>query len=172
MRSHRGSRLPTAMSDNVIFFFKFVHEVAAAAMFGTWLGTALFMLFAHRSGNTSVVALTARFVVDVEKIVMIAAVTLQPISGFALGFAVGLSLTDEFWVGLSSGLYVLIVAAWLVALRLEFRIRELTREAVLASIPLPKEYFTQFRRHSALVWPALAATVAVFALMVFQPRLS
>jgi uncharacterized membrane protein len=63
---------------DLIFAIKFVHDVAAAAMFGTWLAVALFMQLAHRSRNTSVVALTAQFAVRVELIVMIAAIVIQP----------------------------------------------------------------------------------------------
>jgi len=83
---------------DLIFAIKFIHVVAAAAMFGTWLTLAVFMRLGHRSGNTAVVALTARFVVSVELIVMVAAMAVQPISGFALAAAIGLSLPDEFWI--------------------------------------------------------------------------
>ena len=104
-----------------------MHVLAAAAMFGTWLGMAVFMLLAHRSGNTSVVALTARFVVSVELIVMIAAMALQPISGFALAAAIGLSPLDDFWIVISLAVYGLVAMGWLAVLGIEFRIRNLTR---------------------------------------------
>ena len=63
---------------DLIYIFKSIHVVAAAAMFGAWLGLAIFMRLAQRSGNTEVVALTARFVVSVELIVMPAAMAAQP----------------------------------------------------------------------------------------------
>jgi uncharacterized membrane protein len=63
----------------LILAIKFVHILAGAAMFGAWLAVAVFMRLADRSGNTSVVALTARFTVSVEWIVMVAATALQPI---------------------------------------------------------------------------------------------
>ena len=157
---------------NLIFAIKFVHLVAAAAMLGTWLGLAVFMQLADRSGNTSVVALTARFAVSVEKIVMIAAIALQPISGIPLAWAIGFSPLDEFWIALSLALYVLIVAVWLAVLRIEIRIRDLTRQAALDAVPLPDAYRRLFRLYSALVWPALAGMVALFLLMIWQPRLS
>jgi uncharacterized membrane protein len=155
---------------DLIFAIKFVHLIAAAAMFGTWLGIAVFMQLAHRSGNTSVVALTSRFAVSVELTVMIAAVALQPLSGFALAFAIGLSPLDEFWIVLSLMLYAVVAAAWLVALRIEIRIRDLTRTAALESVPLPQAYYRLFRIYALLVWPALAAVALLFLLMVWQPR--
>ncbi len=156
---------------DLIFAIKFVHVLAAAAMFGTWLALALFMQLAHRSGNTAVVALTARFVVSVELIVMIAAMALQPISGFALAGAIGLSPLDDFWIVISLAVYGLVAMGWLAVLGIEFRIRKLTRQAALDAVPLPDAYRRLFRFHSVLVWPTLAAMVALFALMIWQPRL-
>jgi uncharacterized membrane protein len=154
----------------LIFAIKFVHLLAAAAMFGTWLAVAVFMQLAHRSRNTAVVALTSRFAVSVELIVMIAAIALQPISGFALASAIGVSPFDKFWIVLSLVLYGVVVAIWFVVLRIEIRIRNLTRQAALDGVPLPDAYRRLFRFYSVLVWPALAGMVVLFLLMVWQPR--
>ncbi len=156
---------------DLIFAIKFVHVLAAAAMFGTWLAMAVFMQLAHRSGNTAVVALTARFVVSVELIVMIAAMALQPISGFALAAVIGLSPLDDFWNVISLAVYGLVAMGWLAVLGIEFRIRKLTRQAALDAVPLPDAYRRLFRIYCVLVWPTLAAMVALFALMIWQPRL-
>jgi uncharacterized membrane protein len=110
---------------NLIFAIKFVHVLAAVA---------LFMLLADRSGNVSVIAVTARFAVLVELIVMIPALALQAISGFPLASAVGLSL-GEFWIMLSLLIYALVVAGWLAVILLEIRIRDMTLEAVLNRTP-------------------------------------
>jgi uncharacterized membrane protein len=155
----------------IIFATKFVHLLAAAVMLGTWLCLAGFMLLAHRSGNTSVVALTSQFVVRVELMVMAAAVALQPVSGFALAWAIGLSPFGEFWITVSLLLYVLIAAAWLAAVRLEIRIRGLAREAALNALPLPPAYRKLFRAWTRLAGPILAGMAVVYALMIWQPRL-
>jgi uncharacterized membrane protein len=155
---------------NLIFAVKFVHLIAAAAMLGTWLGIAVFMRLAHRSGNTSVVALTSRFAVSAEFTVMAAAIALQPISGLALAWVIGLSPVDEPWIVASLVLFALVAAAWLAVLRVEIRIRDMTRQAALDSVPLPDAYRRLFRLYSALVWPAIAVIVVLFALMIWQPR--
>jgi uncharacterized membrane protein len=155
---------------DLIFAIKFVHVVAAAAMFGTWLGIAAFMRLGHRSDNPSVAAVTARFAVSVELMVMPAAIALQPISGLALAWAIGVSALDEFWIVVSLALYLAVAAAWLAVLLIEIRIRNLTRQAALDGAPLPAAYRRLFRLYSALVWPALAAIVVLFLLMVWQPR--
>jgi len=155
---------------NLIFAIKFVHVVAAAVMLGCWLTLAVFMQLAHRSGNTSVVALVSRFAVNVEWVVMAGAIALQPISGFALAAAIGFSPLDEFWLVVSLVLYGVVAAAWLAALRIEIRIRDLARQAAIDGVPLPDDYRRLYRFYSIVTWPALAATIALFLLMVWQPR--
>jgi uncharacterized membrane protein len=156
---------------DLILATKFVHVLAAAIMFGVALGLALFMRLAHRSGNTAVVALTARFVVSVELMVMVAAMVLQPVSGFALASAIGLSPLDEFWIVVSLAVYGLVVLGWLGVLGIEFRIRKLAKQAALDAVPLPDTYRRLFRLYSALVWPVLVGMIVLFALMIWQPRI-
>lgn len=156
---------------DLIFTIKFVHVLAVTAMVGGWPCLAIFMVLAHRSRNTSVVALTARFVVKVELMVVAAAVLLMPLSGFPLAYAIGLSPLNEFWIVVSSVLYLIFAACWLLALRTEMRIRDLTREAALAGVPLSDAYRRLFRIWCALACPLLLGMLAVFALMIWQPRL-
>jgi uncharacterized membrane protein len=156
---------------DIIFTIKFVHVLAAAVMLGTWLALAAFLLLAHRSGNTSVVALTAQFVVALEKRIMIGALALQPIAGFPLASAIGVQPFGELWIVLSLLLYAAIVVGWALALRLEIRIRDVAREAALNSERLPKHYWRLFRTWCTLAGPILIGMVFVFALMIWQPRL-
>jgi uncharacterized membrane protein len=156
---------------DVIYAIKFVHVLAAAVALGTWLCLAIFMLLAHRSGTTSVVALTSQFVVKVEMMVMAAAFAAQPISGFPLAWAIGLSPLGEFWIVVALVLYAVILACWLAAVRIELRIRGVTREAVLNAVPLSALYRRLFRAWCLLAGPILVGMVAAYALMIWQPRL-
>jgi uncharacterized membrane protein len=117
------------------------------------------------------VALTAQFVVTVEKAVMIPAIVLQPLSGFPLAIAIGLQPLGEFWILVSLVFYAAIVVAWIFALRLEIRIRDLAREAALESQPLRKSYRNLFRTWCAFAAPVLIGMACVVALMIWQPRL-
>jgi uncharacterized membrane protein len=156
---------------DLILAIKFVHLLAAAAMFGTWLGIAGFMLLAYRSGNPSVVALVAQFVVRIELFVVAAAIALQPISGFPLAWAIGLTALNEFWIDVSLVLYVAVVAVWLVSLRIEIRLRNMARQAALGRGTLADNYPRLFRIWFALAAFLLAAMIAIILLMVWQPRL-
>jgi len=156
---------------DLILAIKFVHLLAAAAMFGTWLGIAGFMLLAYRSGNPSVVALVAQFVVRIELFVVAAAIALQPISGFPLAWAIGLTPLNEFWIDVSLVLYIAVVAVWLVSLRIEIRLRNMARQAALGRGTLADNYPRLFRIWFALAAFLLAAMIAIILLMVWQPRL-
>jgi uncharacterized membrane protein len=156
---------------DIIYALKFVHLVAAAAMFGGWLAIAIFFILAHRSANPSVVALVAQFVVSLELFMVAPAIVLVPLSGFPLAAAIGLSGADDFWMTLSIGLFVVFAVGWLGAVFLERRIRDLTRAAAVSGAPLPDAYPRLFRIWLAIAVPILLAMTAVFLLMVWQPRL-
>jgi uncharacterized membrane protein len=156
---------------DIILAIKFIHVLAAAAMFGTWLGMFGFMLLAYRSGNPSVVALVAQFVVRIELFVIAAALALLPISGFPLAWAIGLEPLDDFWIDVSLVLYVLIVVVWLVSLRIEIHLRNMARQAALGRGTPADGYPRLFRIWFALAAFLLAAMVVLILLMVWQPRL-
>ena len=154
-----------------ILAIKFAHVLFAAAMFGTWLGIAGFMLLAYRSGNPSVVALVAQFAVRLELFVVAPALALQPVSGFPLAWAIGLTPLNEFCIDVALILYVAVVAAWLVSLRIEIGLRNMARQAALGRGTLADNYPRLFRIWFALAVVILAAMVALILLMVWQPRL-
>ena len=156
---------------DLILAIKFIHVLFAAAMFGTWLGIAGFMLLAYRSGNPSVVALVAQFAVRIELFVVAPALALQPISGFPLAWAIGLAPLNEFWIDVSLVLYAIVVAVWLASLRVEIRLRNMARQAALGRGTRADDYPRLFRIWFALAAFLLAAMVAIILLMVWQPRL-
>src|ERR1700730_929582 len=156
---------------DLILAIKFIHVLAAAAMFGTWLAIAGFMVLPYRSGNPSVVALVAQFAVRIELFVVAAALALQPISGFPLAWVIGLTPLNEFWIDVSLVLYVAVVAAWLVSLRIEIRLRNMARQAALGRGTLADDYPRLFRIWFALAGVIVATMTAIILLMVWQPRL-
>ena len=154
---------------NAIFAIKFVHMIAMAVMFGTWLTVALFMLFAYRSRNTPVAAVTAMFAVRAEFMLMIPAIVLQPLAGFPLAVAIG-DRMDEFWFEVSVAIYAAVIVAWLANFIIELRIRKVTQEAAVNAKPLPDSYRRMFRLWSVFTLAGLAGMVAILALMIWQPH--
>jgi uncharacterized membrane protein len=157
---------------DVILALKFVHVLLAAVLFGAWLAAACFMVFARRSGNASVVALVALFAVRIELFVVAPALVLQPVTGFPLETVIGLSNVDNFWIDSSILVYAIVVLAWLGALRAEFVIRRMARQASLGGTKLGKNYSRVFRIWSGLAALIFAGLVLLYLLMVWQPRLN
>ena len=121
---------------DTIYALKFVHMIAIAVLFGTWLTIAVFTLFARRSRNTSVVAVTALFVVRAEFMLMLPAVVLTPLAGYPLATAIGANL-DEYWIEVSGAIYAAVAVVWLANLMVERRIRRVTQDAAVNGKPLP-----------------------------------
>jgi uncharacterized membrane protein len=96
---------------------------------------------------------------------------LPPISGFPLAWAIGLSPLAELWIDISLAIYAGILACWIAVLRIEIRIRGLSRDAALNAVPLPDAYRRLFRTWCMLAGPILAGMMIVVALMIWQPRL-
>jgi uncharacterized membrane protein len=154
---------------DVIFIIKFVHMIAMAIMFGTWIGIAAFMLFAYRSRNASVAAVTVLFAVRAELMLMIPAIALQPLAGYPLAVAIG-ERFDEYWLEVSVAIYAAVVVVWLANLMIELRMRKVTQNAAMKSLPLPNSYRRMFFVWSALTVAGLAGVIAIMALMIWQPH--
>jgi uncharacterized membrane protein len=150
------------------FFLKFAHVIGAAVLLGTGAGIAFFMLMAHRDGRPAVVAGTARIVVTADFLFTATAVVAQPITGVWLALHVGYPLT-EGWILLSVLLYLLTGAFWLPVVWMQMRMRDLAAAAANDGTALPDDYHRLFGLWFAMGFPAFAAVLAIFWLMIQRP---
>ena len=157
------------MTDYIVF--KLVHIVGAAVLLGTGAGIAFFMLMAHRTGDARTVAAVARIVVLADYVFTATAVVAQPVTGVLLAHEVGYPLTSG-WILLSIGLYLWTGAWWLPVVWIQSKMHDLAVEAAAAGQPLPRRYHQLFRLWFAFGFPAFAAVVAIFWLMIARPPLS
>ncbi|MDQ2633451.1 MAG: DUF2269 domain-containing protein [Pseudomonadota bacterium] len=152
------------------FALKFLHIIGASVLLGTGAGIAFFMLLAHRTGNAATVAATARIVVVADFLFTASAVVAQPVTGILLAREAGYSLW-EGWIVLSILLYIVTGAFWLPVVWMQMEMRKLAAEAVAGGMPLPERYHTLFRWWFAFGFPAFAAVVAIFWLMITRPQI-
>ena len=152
------------------FIQKFLHVIGAAVLLGTGAGIAFFMLLAHRTGNAAVVAGVARILVIADFLFTATAVVAQPATGLLLAWNVGYALRDS-WIVLSLLLYVVVGAFWLPVVWMQMRMRDLATAATQDGQPLPPEYHRLFRLWFAFGFPAFAAVLAIFWLMIAKPPL-
>jgi uncharacterized membrane protein len=153
------------------FILKFLHIIGAAVLLGTGAGIAFFMLLAHRTGDTAVVAGVARIVVTADYVFTATAVVAQPVTGLLLARTVGYSLS-EGWIVASIVLYVITGLFWLPVVWMQSRMRNLARTAHASGEPLPAEYHKLFRLWFAFGFPAFTAVLAILWLMIARPELS
>jgi len=157
------------MSD-LALALKLVHLLGAAVLFGTGLGIAYFMWMAHRTRDAAVIAYTAGFVVIADALFTATAVIAQPISGALLAWSLGHSMGDS-WLVVSLALYVLVGLCWLPVVGIQVKLRNMSRAAVASNTELALRYHRLFRIWFVLGWPAFFGVIAIFALMIWKPRL-
>jgi uncharacterized membrane protein len=155
---------------DLYFILKLVHVIGATVLFGTGAGIAFFMLMAHRTRDAALIAHTAGVVVVADTIFTASAVILQPVTGFALAHLAGFPVF-EGWIGVSLILYVVTGLFWLPVVWMQWRMRNLAREAVRLRQGLPKAYFRLFRIWFLFGFPAFAAVLGILWLMVAKPDL-
>jgi uncharacterized membrane protein len=151
-------------------WLKWLHIVSSTVLFGTGIGTAFQMWFAHRHGEPAAIAVVARNVVLADWLFTLPAGIVQPLSGVALVFQVGYPLFAS-WLVVTYLLYLLAFACWAPVVVLQIRVRDLAASAVARKTALPPEYYSAMRLWFALGWPAFIALIAVFLLMVAKPNL-
>jgi uncharacterized membrane protein len=152
------------------FVLKFLHVIGATVLLGTGAGIAFFMLLAHRTGDVKVIAGVARIVVIADYVFTATAVVAQPITGILLARTVGYDLA-EGWIVASIALYVFTGLFWLPVVWMQARMRTLSREAAASGAPLPAEYHRLFRWWFAFGFPAFAAVLLIFWLMITRPEI-
>jgi uncharacterized membrane protein len=152
------------------FLLKYVHLIGAAVLLGTGAGIAFFMLMAHLTRQAVIVAAVARIVVIADFLFTATAVVLQPITGVALAWQAGYSLTDG-WIVVSIALYLLIGAFWLPVVWMQMRMHQLAEEAASEGRPLPQAYHRLFWTWFAFGFPAFAAVLTIFWLMMTRPEI-
>jgi uncharacterized membrane protein len=152
------------------FLLKFLHAIGAAVLLGTGAGIAFFTLAAHLSRNPATIAGTARIVVRADFLFTATAVVAQPITGVLLAQNVGYSLLDG-WIAWSIVLYFVTGAFWLPVVWMQIRMRDLAAAALRENRPLPPQYHRLFRWWFAFGFPAFAAVLAIFWLMIARPQL-
>jgi uncharacterized membrane protein len=149
---------------------KFLHVVGASVLLGTGAGIAFFMLVAHLDGKPAVVAAVARIVVIADFVFTATAVVAQPVTGMLLVVTIGYSLRQG-WMFWSLILFLAAGAFWLPVVWMQMRMRDLAAAATSKGTPLPAAYHRLFWTWFAFGFPAFAAVLATFWLMIARPDL-
>ena len=149
---------------------KWLHILSSMLLVGTGFGSAFYLFFANRTDSVVVRAEVARLVVRADWWFTTPTVIFQPLSGAWLMHLAGWPL-DTPWIAASIALYLLAGACWLPVVWLQLRMARTARISAIAGAALPPAYARDARRWELLGYPAFAAMLAVFFLMVAKPGL-
>ncbi|WP_331371559.1 DUF2269 family protein [Sinorhizobium chiapasense] len=150
---------------------RLLHVLGAAVLFGTGAGIAFFMAMAERTRDPRIIAHVGGIVVVADTVFTATAVVLQPLTGYGLARAIGWPLT-EGWIVLSLALYVFAGLFWLPVVWIQIRLRDLAKQAVVRKAPLPPAFDRLYRIWFACGFPAFAAVIAIFWLMLAKPDIT
>lgn len=147
---------------------KWLHVMSSTVLFGTGLGSAFYMFTTNRTQDVRAIAVVARRVVLADWLFTTPTAILQPLTGAWL-----VQLSDipwsTGWVAWSLALYVLAGACWLPVVWLQIRMAQMAEKAAAGGQPLPARFRRYSRLWTLLGWPAFAAFIAIFYLMVVKP---
>ena len=152
------------------FALKTLHVVSSVLLVGTGFGSAFYLFFANRSGSVPAQAVVSRLVVRADWWFTTPTVILQPATGFALAHMAGWPLSTP-WLAVSLALFVFAGACWLPVVWLQIRMAAIAAQAHRDAASLPPLYARYQRWWELLGYPAFAAMVVVFYLMVNKPQL-
>lgn len=147
---------------------KTVHVVSSVLLVGTGFGSAFYLFFANRSGSVEAIGVVGRLVVRADWYFTTPAAIIQPLTGLLMMQKAGWPLATP-WIAGSLALYVVAGACWIPVLFLQVRMARLADAARRQHSNLPQQYWTLARRWELLGYPAFAAMLAVFYLMVAKP---
>jgi uncharacterized membrane protein len=150
------------------FLVKYLHVLGAIVILGTGSGIAFFMLMAHRSRDAVFIARTADVVVLADMIFTLSAVILQPVTGGALMMLSQTALAER-WLMTSLALYAVAGLFWVPVVFMQIEMRNLARASAAGHEPLPKRYFTLFRRWFWFGFPGFGSVAVILWLMIAKP---
>jgi uncharacterized membrane protein len=149
---------------------KCLHILSSVLLVGTGFGSAFYLYFANRVDNVVVRAEVARLVVRADWWFTTPTVIFQPLSGLWLMHLAGWPWTTP-WLVASIGLFVFAGVCWLPVVWLQIRMADQARASARTGQPLPPSYQRRARIWERLGYPAFAAMLLIYYLMVAKPGL-
>lgn len=147
---------------------RLAHIMGAVVLMGTGAGIAFFMVMSQRSRDPKLIAHVAGIVVLADMVFTATAAIAQPITGILLALSLGWSLWES-WIVVGIGLYLFVGVFWLPVVWIQIRLRDLAQQADQQGTALPDEYHRLYRIWFACGWPAFAAMIALFWVMLARP---
>lgn len=149
-------------------WIKFIHVLSSTILFGTGVGTACVMFYAHRTRNTTVIASISQYVVFADWIFTATSGVIQLVTGLWMVYIAGYSFAS-LWIWGSIAGYVIAASCWFPVVYLQMQMRDAAVHAHATNTSLPEQYDRYFTYWFWLGWPAFISLIMVFYLMTNKP---
>jgi len=146
----------------------FLHIISAVVLFGMGAGSAFYKFSADRSNNLEVIVFINKVVVLFDILFTTPSAIAQPLTGFLLLNRLNLPLSIP-WVAISIALFVISGFAWLVAVKLQIMMRDISVKALYSKEKLPEKYNKLVNIWILLGIVSFITMGSIFILMVFKP---
>ncbi len=147
---------------------KILHIISASVLFGTGMGTALYMLYANILKDISLITLATRRVVRADGLFTGISGVVQPISGLAMLYLKKYSWHNPWAIRVLIA-YAIAGICWLIVVYLQIRCRNLAEIALAENKALPRLYYRYFYAWIILGIPAFSALLLIFYWMANNP---
>jgi uncharacterized membrane protein len=153
---------------NYYLLYKWLHILSSVVLVGVGFGSAFYMWCTLRSRNLSAIVTVSRIVVLADWIFTTPAVLIQPLTGYLMMRTAGFGF-DLWWLQLTLMLYAISGLCWLPVVWLQIQLRQMAVTAHTNQSELPTKFWRYARWWELLGYPAFAAMLVIYWLMVFKP---
>lgn len=154
----------------IYLWVKTIHILSSTILFGTGIGTASVMVYAHNTRNIQIIAAASRYVVLADWVFTATSGLIQFITGLTMVHIAGYAWTTLWVMGSIIG-YLIAAFCWFPVVYLQLKLRDFAMTAEKNKTPLPSLYYRYYKIWFGLGWPAFISLVVVFYLMTNKPAL-
>lgn len=150
--------------------FKFLHVLGVVLLIGNVTVTAVWKVFADRTGSASVVAFAQRLVTYTDWAFTLGGVGLLMTGGYGMAVTSHMSLFGATWLGVGQAMFAISGLIWiLILIPTQIQQSRHTRTFTAATVAIPDAYRTLSRRW--LVWGVVATVPLLVALYLMVAKL-
>ena len=153
---------------NTYLLLKWTHILSSVLLVGTGFGSAFYLYFINRTRNAQAIAKVSRLVVRADFWFTTPTIIIQPLTGAAMLSHTGFSFTQS-WLLWTYGLYLLAGACWLPVVWLQLQMAKMAGSSASKNEPISERYWRFAKYWEWLGYPAFAAMLIIYWLMVFKP---
>ena len=150
--------------------FKFVHLLGVVLLVGNVTVTAVWKVFADRTGVPAVIAFAQRMVTITDWTLTAGGVALLAVGGYGMAITTSMPLFTQRWLGVGQGMFALSGLIWIfVLIPTQIQQARAVRAFAVGQSAVPQSYRVLSRRW--ILWGVIATLPLLIAVFVMTSRI-